>query len=40
MPGIVSGSEYLIYWIGLGVCIIIGLIAGVVSMFRNRNKSD
>jgi hypothetical protein len=38
MPGIVTGSEYLTYWIGLGVCIVIGLIAGVVSLVRNRRR--
>jgi len=38
MPSVVTGTEYLIYWIGLAVCLFIGLIAGVVSVFRQRRK--
>jgi hypothetical protein len=38
MPSVVTGTEYLIYWIGAAVCLVIGVIAGVVSMFRQRRK--
>jgi cytochrome oxidase assembly protein ShyY1 len=34
----VSLTEYAIYWVGAAVCLVIGLIAGVVSMIRQRRK--
>ena len=36
MPGIVSLGEYAIYWVGGIICLLIGLIAGVISYFRGR----
>jgi len=36
MPSIVSFNEYLIYWIGGGIALIIGLTVGVIQMIRNR----
>jgi cytochrome oxidase assembly protein ShyY1 len=38
MPSLVTGSEYLIYWIGMGVCLIIGLISALISWFRQRRR--
>ena len=30
----VSLGEYAILWVGLGVCLVIGVIAGVIQMFK------
>ena len=46
MPSMVTENEYLIYLIGLVVCVVIGVIAGVVALLRqtftrkNRNQHD
>jgi len=38
MPSLVTGTEYLIYWLGAVVCLVIGLIWGLVSWFRQRRR--
>jgi hypothetical protein len=38
MPSLVTGTEYLIYWIGAGVCLVIGVISGLVSWVRQRRR--
>lgn len=37
MPGIVSLAEYAIYWIGALVCVVIGVVAAVVGLFKKRD---
>lgn len=32
MPGVVSGSDYLIYWIGMGAITIGVIVAAVIKM--------
>jgi hypothetical protein len=32
----VSGFEYMVLWIGLGVCLLWAVAAAIVNLFRNR----
>jgi hypothetical protein len=34
----VSLGAYVVLWIGLLVCLVIGVIAGIVSLIRDRNR--
>jgi len=34
----VSLGAYVVLWIGLLVCLVVGVIAAVVSMVRERNR--
>lgn len=36
MPSMVTDLEYKIFYIGLGLCLIYGLVVGVWEMFRKK----
>lgn len=38
MPSIVSVNEYVVLWIGLAGCVIYGVIAGLIALFKNRRR--
>lgn len=37
MPGLVSWGEYAILWIGGIVCVLIGVVAAVVGLFKKKD---
>ena len=40
MPGILSLGDYAIYWIGGLICLVIGLVAGIIALIRGRGQGD
>ena len=37
MMGLTTGFEYMLFVIGTGICVVWGVSAAVVSLFRKRN---